>query len=153
LQAAKEDQRVKAVVDLDGTLIGSVAQQGLAKPLALILSGDFLSQQRELEAASKDDPRRHVFDAYDVVFRGGSPGYRLILPSTTHMSFSDAGWLPFFSDSYKTTLGAIDSARALRVSEDYIEAFFDLYLRQRPSALMSAPSVHYPEVLFEKNSQ
>ena len=31
-QAAKEDQRVKAVIDLDGTLIGNVAQQGLAKP-------------------------------------------------------------------------------------------------------------------------
>jgi dienelactone hydrolase len=152
-QAAKEDQRVKAVIDLDGTLLGSVARQGLAKPLALILSGDFLTQQRELEAAPKDDPRRRVLDAYDSVFRSGSPGYRVILPSTTHMSFSDVGWLPFMSDSYKATLGAIDRTRALRVSEDYIEAFFDQHLKGKPSPLMTAPSTHYPEARFEISSQ
>jgi dienelactone hydrolase len=152
-QAAKEDQRVKAAVDLDGTLIGSVAQQGLAKPSALILSGDFLTQQRELEAAPKDDPRRRVLDAYDLVFRSGSPGYRVILPSMTHMSFSDVGWLPFMSDSYKATLGAIDRTRALRVSEDYIEAFFDQHLKGKPSPLMTAPSTHYPEARFEMSSQ
>jgi predicted dienelactone hydrolase len=152
-QAAKEDQRVKAAVDLDGTLIGSVAQQGLAKPLALILSGDFLTQQRELEAAPKDDPRRRVLDAYDLVFRSGSPGYRVILPSTTHMSFSDVGWLPFMSDSYKATLGAIDRTRALRVSADYIEAFFDQHLKGKPSPLMTAPSTHYPEARFEMSRQ
>jgi dienelactone hydrolase len=153
LQAAKEDQRVKAVVDLDGTLIGSVAQQGLAKPLALILSGDFLAQQREVEAAPKDDPRRRVLDAYDLVFRSGSPGYRVILPSTTHMSFSDLSWLPFISDSYKAKLGAMDRARALRVSEDYIEAFFDQHLKEEPSPLMKASSIRPPEATFEKNSQ
>jgi dienelactone hydrolase len=152
-EAAKEDQRVKAVIDLDGTLIGTVAQQGLAKPSALILSGDFLTQQRELESASKDDPRQRVLDAYDVVFRSGAPGYRLILPSTTHMSFSDVGWLPFMSDSYKATLGTIDRTRALRVAEDYIEAFFNRHLKGEPSPLMTTPSTQYPEARFERNSQ
>jgi len=152
-QAAKEDPRVKAVVDLDGTLIGNVAQEGLGKPLALILSGDFLKQQRELEAAAKDDPRRRVLDAYDLVFRSGSPGYRVILPSTTHMSFSDVGWLPFLSDSYKAMLGAMDCTRALRVAEDYIEAFFDQHLKGKPSELMMAPSTDYPEARFEANGQ
>jgi dienelactone hydrolase len=153
LQAAKEDPRIKAVIDLDGTLIGNVAQQGLAKPSALILSGEFLSQQRELESVPKDDPRKRVLDAYDVIFRSGSPGYRVILPSTTHMSFSDVGWLPFMSDAYKATLGAIDRTRALRVAEDYIEAFFNRHLKGKPSPLMTAPSPRYPEARFEVNSQ
>ena len=152
-QAAKEDQRVKAVVDLDGTLIGNVAQEGLGKPLALILSGDFLEQQRELEATPKDDPRRRVLDAYDLVFRSGSPGYRVILPSTTHMSFSDVGWLPFMSDAYTATLGAIERTRALRVAEDYIEAFFDQHLKEKPSELMMTQSTNYPEARFETNSR
>ena len=154
LQAAKDDPRVKAAIDLDGTLIGSVAQQGLPKPLALILSGDFLTQQRELEGAPKDDPRRRVLDAYDLVFRGGSPGYRVILPAASHMSFSDAGWLPFLSDSYKATLGAMDRTRALRISEDYIEAFFDQHLKGgTPSPLMTAASSPDPEARFERSSQ
>jgi dienelactone hydrolase len=152
LQAALTDQRVKAVIDVDGTLIGSVAKQGLAKPLALILSGDFLAQQRELETAAADDPRRRVLEAYDLVFRSGSPGYRVILPSTTHMSFSDLGWLPFISDSYKAKLGGIDYTRALSVSEDYIEAFFDQHLKGISSPLMKAPSADYPEALFEKTA-
>ena len=153
LQAAKEDQRVKAVMDLDGTLIGNVAQEGVVKPVALILSGDFVKQERELDPAPKDDPRRRVLDAYDFVFRAGSPGYRVILPSTTHMSFSDVGWLPFLSDAYKATLGAIDPTRALRVAADYIEAFFDQHLKGRASPLLTGPSTDHPEAQFQTNTQ
>ena len=153
LQAAKEDARVKAAVDIDGSLLGSVAQQGVAKPVALIMSGEFLAQQRELEGAPQDDPRRRVLGAYDVVVGSGSPGYRVILPATTHMSFSDTGWLPFMADSYKATLGAIDPERALRVAEDYIEAFFDQSLKGKATALMQAPSTEYPEARFETSGQ
>jgi hypothetical protein len=119
----------------------------------LILSGEFLTQQRELDSAPKDDPRKQVLDAYDVVFRSGSPGYRVVLPSTKPMSFWDVGWLPFLSDSYKATLGAIDRTRALRVAEDDIEAFFNRHLKGKPSPLMTAPSPRYPEARFEVNSQ
>jgi len=130
LQAAKQDPRITAAaVGIDGTLLGSVAQSGIAKPVAIILSGEFLGQQRALESAPPDDPRRRVLDAYDLVFRSASPGYKLILPATTHMSFSDMGWLSFMSDSYKAQLGSIDRARALRVTEDYLEAFFDRHLK------------------------
>jgi dienelactone hydrolase len=149
LQAAKQDPRITAAVDIDGTLLGSVAQLGIAKPVAIILSGEFLGQQRALESAPPDDPRRRVLDAYDLVFRSASPGYKLILPATTHMSFSDMGWLSFMSDSYKAQLGSIDRARALRVTEDYLEAFFDQHLKGMPSPLLAAPSPHYPEVRFE----
>lgn len=69
------------------------------------------------------------------------------------MSFSDVGWLPFMSDSYRATLGAIDPGRALRVAEDYIEAFFDRHLKGKVSPLMKAPSAGYPEARFETNSQ
>jgi len=153
LQAAKEDDRVMAALDIDGTLIGSVAQQGLTKPAALILSGEYLSQLKDLESAPQDDPRKRVLGAYDVVLHTASSGYRVILPSTTHMSFSDMGWLPFMSDTYKATLGAIDPKRALRVAEDYIEAFFDQALSGKTSPLMQAPSADYPEVRFERSNR
>lgn len=87
LQAAKEDHRVKAAVDIDGSLLGSVAQEGLSKPTALILSGEFSAQKKEPDASPANDPGRRVLDAYDLVLRTGSPGYRVILTSTTRMSY------------------------------------------------------------------
>jgi predicted dienelactone hydrolase len=144
-QVAKENARVKVAVDIDGTLVGSVAQQGVAKPLALILSGEFLAQQQMLESAPPDDPRRRVLEAYDVVLRSASPGYRVILPATTHMAFSDMPWLPMMSASYKQTLSSIDPTRALRVAADYLEAFFDQHLKGKPSSLLERPSDQYPE--------
>ena len=51
-------------------------------------------------------------------------------------------------------LGEIDGLRALQITNAYTLAFFDRYLRDRPSPLLAGPSPDHPEVEFEsRNSE
>src|SRR5258708_131507 len=45
-------------------------------------------------------------------------------------------------------VGSAHPARSLAVSEAYIEAFFDEYLKSKPTTLFDSPSPNYPEMSF-----
>ena len=59
------------------------------------------------------------------------------------MTFSDA---PFLE---RDNTG-INALRGLRITADYLGAFFERYLYTRPSPLLEAPSASYPEVRLER---
>lgn len=39
-------------------------------------------------------------------------------------------------------------ARSVRITREYVQAFFDLHLRARQQPLLDRPSARYPEVRF-----
>jgi len=130
-QAAKDDARVVAALDLDGTLLGDVADGGLLKPLLLFV---------------------HPFAGWQTyapsVIQGGKPGYEIALAGSTHYFSSDLGLMPFLPQTVKAQMGSIDPTRALTITKAYVEAFFGEYLTGKKSSLWDGPSPEYPEITF-----
>ena len=70
-------------------------------------------------------------------------GYRVSIAGASHMNFSDSALLEHDDRG-------INAERALRITSDYLSAFFGRYLADRPSALLDGPSAAYPEVRWER---
>jgi len=173
LHVAKDDPRVRAAVDLDGMLTLDLVRAGPPKPLLVLSSGFTLAGGPALRA------RNPLFD-YEPVLRSATPGYHVGLSGSTHLFATDLGLMPFLPPSAKNggplpppmppgpngprsghmviasappLLGSIDPARALTVTDAYLEAFFGQYLQGTSSALLRDPSPRYPEVTFERDAQ
>jgi dienelactone hydrolase len=139
VQVAKDDPRVRAALNLDGTLVGDVVESGLSKPFLMF---------------DHPHPGETNYHRDAVVFRDAKPAYRLILAGSTHSFSGDFGFLPFIPTSAKQTgSGTIDPARALTITKAYVEAFFEEYLESRKSPLLNGPSPEYPEITFETNKK
>lgn len=131
LQAAKDDARIKAAINIDGGLWGDVASAGLSKPF-LVFRTDSGGEMN-----------------LDVLLRRGNPGYLLTLAGATHMFSSDLWLLPLVRSTMKDQMGSIDPVRALAITKAYVAAFFGEYLEGKKSPLLAGPSSDYPEVRFE----
>ncbi len=138
-QVAKDDTRVRAALDLDGTLVGDVVESGLLKPFLMF---------------DHPHPGETNYHRDAVVLRDAKPAYRLILAGSEHSFSGDFGLLPFIPTSVKKSkLGTIDPARALTITKAYVEAFFGEYLEGRKSPLLNGASPEYPEIAFETNKK
>ena len=84
VQVAKDDPRVRAVLDLDGTLVGDVVERGLLKP--------FLTFDHP-------HPGEGNYHRDAVVIRDAKPAYRLTLAGSAHSFSGDFGLLPFIPAS------------------------------------------------------
>ena len=139
VQVAKDDPRVRAALDFDGTLAGDVVDSGLLKPFLMF---------------DHPHPGESNYHRDAVVFRDAKPAYRLTLAGSEHGFSQDWGLLPFIPTSVKrASLGTIDPARALTITTAYVEAFFGEYLEGRKSPFLNGPSPEYPEITFEANKK
>jgi len=48
-------------------------------------------------------------------------------------------------------LGAIDGRRGLEITVNYVQSFFDRYLKQEKAPLLDGRSSEYPEVYIESH--
>jgi hypothetical protein len=136
------DSRVKAGVDMDGTLWTPQAMAGSGG--ALLLFGE--QALAPAEASS--------WDEFWAVQRG--PKLQLSLLGSEHATFTDfAPLVPQAAiilgepQSWVTALiGTINGMRAVTVERTYIRAWFNRYLRHHDSRLLAGPSPHFPEVQF-----
>ena len=139
------DARCKAGVDLDGYPYGDVVQMGLKQPFMFVWS-----EPEPTDAGWQQAMR----DAGAIYARLGHGGYQLTVKGTKHFNFSD--YALRFSPILKMQggLGAIDGQRGLTITETYVRAFFDKYLKHAYLNHTGAPlltgSVNpYPEVRLE----
>ncbi|MFJ8435979.1 alpha/beta hydrolase family protein [Kitasatospora sp. NPDC094019] len=140
VQILHDDPRVLAGASLDGPVFGTVAADGLDRPLLLF-------------GAADDRPVRDAM--WDALWpRLTSWRRQLLLDGSGHGSFADLevllsaarpvlGWP---AEEVDHLLGTIDPARAVAAQRAYLAAFFDLHLRHRPTPLFSMPSPTHPEV-------
>jgi len=147
-EAALVEPRIKAAINLDGDMFGAVARNGLPKPIAIFEDERNLEHRNNPESLS--DHERQRLATYDLVLRHGKPGYRFTIRGARHMSFSDEGMLPFVPQAEKASLGTIAPARALRIAEKYVEAFFDRYLKDLDVPVLRGTSREYPELICKK---
>ena len=140
--AMHADARIKAGVDLDGTLWTPQARAGSDRPLLLFGRQDLDA----FEAAT--------WAEFWKTQRG--PKLWLNLKDSTHATFTDfAALLPQVAPILHKPpswviegIGTINGQRAVAVERTYIGAYFDRYLRHHDSPLLAGPSPSYPEILF-----
>src|SRR3954454_21265759 len=141
-EAMFEDRRIKAGVNLDGTLFGPVVAAGLGRPFMLVGAQEH----------GRDT------DASWAQFWANLRGWRLNLrlAGSAHNSFTDiqvllpqiAGALNFPPEVVQQLIGTIDPQRSVIDQRAYVTAFFDLHLRHRDRHLLDHPSPRYPEMQF-----
>jgi hypothetical protein len=104
------DNRVKAGVNIDGGLNGTLAEKVMNVPFL------FISSQRYL--------------GYGDLFSGRSDGpcYSVAVPESDHYNFTDYALFPNPSTSL---LGSINPKIPIEIMNTYILAFFDKYLKQK----------------------
>ncbi|WP_240437943.1 hypothetical protein [Streptomyces alfalfae] len=147
-QTMFEDRRVRAGVDLDGTLeynpepngthLSPVARHGLDRPFLLM---------------GRDGSDRGTEPSWRS-FWSHSTGWKrnLTLRGSLHQTYTDlAALLPQAGVDGATLekhLGKVDPARAVAAQRAHVGSFFDRWLKGTDDGLLDAPSQRYPEVDF-----
>jgi dienelactone hydrolase len=161
LQAAYEDARIAAAINMDGKLFGSVLNQELTTPFMIMNSEGStdlsLSGVPDVQIEAAGMTREQLAEAigqniveYQRLLTTAPMGYQLTVTGTQHNSFaSDLGFMSDLVPEMLTdaTVGTIESARLLQMVNDYVVAFFDTYVKEETSSLiLDEPNQDYPEV-------
>lgn len=119
-QAMHDDPRIRAGVNLDGPLLGSVVTDGLDRPLLML---------------GNDNPRSLNRENWEPLwFHNTGAKIPLRLSGTEHMSFNDEqvilpqlrdGGLLLSADT-ESILGHIDPSRSIDLQRTYLHTYFDL---------------------------
>lgn len=138
-EACLYDNRVKAGIDIDGSLHGDVLKKSPNKPFMFIMS-QFKQSGIGLMESNK------IKGFYNGIEKDG---YLLEISNAAHYSFLDN--TVFFSPVLKAmgVFGTINGERSLQITNSYITAFFDKYLKNMDSNLLKQKSSDYPEVTIQ----
>ncbi len=136
LAAMLADSRLRAGLDMDGTLPVPVPDPGLSRPFL------FLGKQSNYTPGSGGSVTTWERDWPLLT----GPKRWLLVAGAVHASFTDLGLL---ADQVGIDIGAtLPGGRSLDITRAYVRAFFDQHLQARPQALLDQPSPSYPEVTF-----
>ncbi|MEU8758848.1 hydrolase [Streptomyces sp. NPDC048659] len=137
-QLAHDEPRVRAAADLDGALLGPVADSGLAAPFLLMASGTKTLRTEPSWAscwAASTGPR-HALRLRDSA-HGSYTDLQILLPLLARrLPVPDAAGL----------VGTVDPRRSLAAQRAAVTAFFGRYLRGRPTGFLDAPGARWPEL-------
>nr|WP_184830911.1 alpha/beta hydrolase [Kribbella solani] len=126
------DPRVRAGINLDGTMFKDLPASGLSRP--------FLMFGQNAPDASWDRNWQHL------------TGWkrRLAVTGAVHASFTD---YDVVTQQINVDLGSrLPGTRSVDITRAYVRGFFDLTLRGKPQPLLNHPSRQYPEVTFTSSS-
>ncbi|MFH8488415.1 alpha/beta hydrolase [Streptomyces longisporoflavus] len=147
-QTMYEDGRVKAGLNMDGTLENNaepkgtnllpVARHGLDRP--------FLLMGRQ-GSDRTTEPSWRAFWSHTTGWKRN-----LTLHGSKHQTYTDlAALLPQAGVGHEVmekNIGTVAPARAVTAERTYATTFFDRWLRNRDNHLLDAPSAKYPEMEF-----
>ena len=143
LQFCHDDSRCKAGIDVDGAPWGSVVRDGVTQPIM------FLFSDHSTDAA---DPQEKQIEAnfqslFDRLARNRC--YQITIRGANHFMFSDDGAAlksPLLVRALRMLgIVKIDGRRQIAITEHFIDAFFDVYLKGAPASELNS-SPQYPEV-------
>jgi predicted dienelactone hydrolase len=152
-QACAIDPRLKAGMNMDGLLFGSVAQSGAAQPF-MFMNADYpRPTPADLNSPNGPFRRSKQTDAWSFQQRERwfqrYGGYDLTLRDSAHMTFSDYP----LRDRRENGGGKISSARSMKIINSYTVAFFDRHLKGIRSRLLDRKSGSpFPEAVFQHHS-
>ncbi len=144
LAFCQKDARCKAGANMDGNPWGDSIQAPVPKPF-MIFTEDY---------SKRCDANCTLVRQVYLHTRPGA-AYFLSLSGARHFNFSDLPYrqIPILRPLFRFVGldGAITPDRGLAVTNAYLVAFFDAYLKGSTEALLQGPSPAYPEVTFEKH--
>jgi dienelactone hydrolase len=136
IAALLADSRIRAGIDMDGTIPTPIPDHGLSRPFL------FLGKQSNYTPGSGGSVTTWERDWKLLT------GWKrwLLVAGAIHASFTD---LALLADQVGIDTGAaLPGARSLDITRAYVRAFFDQHLRSEPQALLDQPSPRHPEVTF-----
>ncbi|MGE8033999.1 alpha/beta hydrolase family protein [Lysinibacillus sp. NPDC093692] len=136
-QILAEDSRVKAAIDMDGTLHGEVLpESGIGKP--------FLLMSAEINEDSDEDSYKDKVRSERGLAGGGMS---MVIPHTDHSSFTD---FHLFSPLLRSP--GENPKEVHRIINEFSLAFFDQYIKQTDDgSTLKRLKTKYPEVNFKVN--
>ena len=136
-QVILDDPRVTVGVNIDGFQYGDLAYSYLSKPFMFIFA----------EHASEGFPNRdELIKSNSFYLNSRDDAYILLIKGAEHSNFCDmALWGKQWSD---VKYAQINSQRALDITNQYLLAFFDNYLKAETNGLQKIKSDVDPEVVF-----
>lgn len=144
------DPRIKAGVNMDGSLNEVENRDDIKKPFMFIRSGGFKDWLVSFENDRNSDNEVNKFLSDElhimknVIEHGGNVIY---VEGTQHFNFTD---LQFYSELIKLSgiTGDIDGKRGSNIVNQYVLDFFNKQLKGTGGTLIQGPSDKYPEVKF-----
>jgi dienelactone hydrolase len=134
-KACLEDTRIKAGIDIDGYLYG--VKESPKKPFMFIMS----------KHSKKNDPYFQEFNKIQEVYKHfKKDGYLIEIPEAAHFSFTDNA--VFFSPILKGmgVYGTIKGESGLQITNYYMTAFFNKYLKNKNSPFISQKPSNFNEL-------
>lgn len=130
------DARVRAGVNMDGTLYAPVPATGLNGRPFLLLGTWSIHRSGSAQDTTwdRDWPRLDGWKRW------------LAVDGADHASFTD---LPVLEAMLGMPLG-LSARRSATITRAYVGAFFDQHLKGRHRALLDGPAAAYPEVAFQR---
>jgi dienelactone hydrolase len=122
------DPRVRAGINLDGTMFKDLPENGLSRPLL------FFGEEGAEASWDRNWPRLTGWKRW------------LVVAGSVHTSFTDYDMV---TQQIGVDLGSgLAGTRSVEITRAYVRAFFDLHLRAKQQPLLDRPSARYPEVKF-----
>ncbi|MDF2839807.1 MAG: platelet-activating factor acetylhydrolase, plasma/intracellular isoform [Clostridia bacterium] len=150
-QVCRDREDIKAVVVLDGTMIGDIkgvkgdgtdiiTDESFDKPLMLMYGSLF--QSPEAKRTSYQSNIKAFENATDAA-------YSVCIKDSGHLNFTDLPRIsPFLSGMLG--VGTVDSLECIKTVNAYSLDFFDKHLKGQASSLLEGTTSSYSEVLFDK---
>ncbi|WP_260195759.1 alpha/beta hydrolase family protein [Actinophytocola gossypii] len=135
IDAMLADHRIRAGVDIDGTLDAPIPDSGLDRPFM------FLGRANTYTPGTPGGAAESWEQSWPRL-----TGWRrwLVVAGMEHASFTDIGVL---AEQFGLDLGADTGGdRGAAITRRYVRAFFDLHLRGERQPLLERPSSRFPEV-------
>ncbi|MGW7268239.1 alpha/beta hydrolase family protein [Streptomyces sp. NPDC054842] len=127
LQAARQDRRFDAVVDLDGYPHGPLSPSLHQPTLALT------------QAVTADTDPRYLPRLTKALKRSTATSYRLTVPGAAHLTFMDA---PLYLPPMPSLVGSLGRTQSPRIVAATTRAFLDATLRDAPGDLPGVLSAY-----------
>jgi len=153
-EAATFDPRVAAAANLDGWLFGRAALAEFEKPYMVILIEDDVfpgaAQLQSLDANKRYSATLTDRDMRDEIrLANRSQGFGFRIPNTYHENLSDQAFGRGFFKSWLV----VNPYRVKSIRDAYLLAFFDTYLRDKASPLLTQSPSPFDEVEILKGNQ
>ncbi len=149
-EACLHDLRLKACLIMDVWIPANVITSSLQQSCMLI-TRDAATMRLERKRAGgwTENEISLTLTTMRQLYEGlPGDGYYLEIPKMFHLNFTDAPyWFPM--TSWLGLSGPIKRKRGFDILNAYSLAFFNRYLKDKPSALLDGPSGLYPEVNIE----
>ncbi len=135
IELARLESQCKAAIDVDGEVLGEASNGRVEKPLMFILAESAPTSLPmrwffHLSRQADDEARAQRYSEFESVYRHSPIAYRITINGARHVNFSDSALLSGLVGRTFGVLGPIDGRRGLKITADYIAAFFNRYLNR-----------------------